>query len=331
MHSKLEASESAGEWKSVRAKALAQAERLAGGNAADRWARAVYLQLAADAETRAGNPGAAAEHLRLARETPGVEAKQRDTWQRREARLRLAAGDDEGGASLLSDWLTRHGGEADDHWRLARALAEAGRWQDAASRVELALERTPAPDAAQRRLAITVWRRSGDDEAALSMLADGLKDTRDPARWREASALAQRLGDTGRAAAIWETAWRRGIFEGEEALRRRIHLHMAGGTPARAAEALAEALQAGTLEDSDAHRRLLAQAWEAARERDLALAAWEALATRTDAGEDWLRLGQLAHAWGREAVAERALTRADALGQDAAERWLEALVSASSD
>ncbi|TDR53726.1 hypothetical protein DFP85_10814 [Halomonas ventosae] len=319
-----------GEVEAVSERALAQAGRLAGGNAADRWARALYLQLAAGAAARAGDPASAADHLLAARETGGVEAAQRDRWQRDEARLRLAAGDSEEGARLLADWLERHEGEPRDRWRLARVMAERGQWDSAADRVERALAVTPEPSEDQRELAIAVLSRAGRDDAALRLLADGLGESRDAERWLQAAALAHRLGDTGQAVAIWEAGWRRGVLEGQDDLRRLIELHLAGGTPARAAEYLAEALEEGKLEDSEAHRRLLAQAWEAARDRDCALAAWEALAERSEAGKDWLRLGQLAHAWGRQGLAERALTRAHELGEDDAERWLEAMASAAS-
>ncbi|MDI5919979.1 hypothetical protein QLQ86_04150 [Halomonas sp. LR5S13] len=317
----------AGEIDAVSERALAQAERLAGGNAADRWARALYLQLAAGAAARADDPAAAADHLLVAREIRGVEAARQDRWQRDEARLRLAAGEAAEGARLLADWLTRHDEEPRDRWRLARALAEREQWNDAADWVERALAVTPEPSEAQRGLSISVLRRAGRDGAALALLADGLSESRDPARWRQAAALARRLGDAGQAAAIWEAGWRRGVLEDSDDLRRLIELHLAGGTPARAAEYLVKALEQGELEDSETHRRLLARAWEAARDRDRALGAWGAVARRSDSGGDWLRLGQLAHAWGRHDLAERALTRAHERGEDDAERWLEAMAS----
>ncbi|SEK63903.1 hypothetical protein [Halomonas daqiaonensis] len=320
----------AGELETVSERALAQAERLQGGNAADRWARALYLQLAAGAAARGGDPAAAADYLTAARKIRGVEAEQQDRWQHDEARLRLAAGQVERGGELLADWLARHEGEPRDRWRLARALAEREEWQKAANWVERALAATPEPSEAQLGLAVTVLRRAGRDTAALALMADGLGESRDPERWRQAAALAWRLGDVGQAAAIREAGWRHGLLDGEDDLRRLIDLHLAGGTPARAAEHLTRALEQGELEDSEAHRRLLAQAWEAARDRDRALAAWEALAKRSDAGEDWLRLGQLAHAWGRQELAELALTRARERGEGDAQRWLEAMAAASS-
>ncbi len=319
----------AGEVMAVRERAVAQAERLAGGNAADRWARALYLRLAASAAVRAGDPALGADHLRAARETRGVETAQRDSWQREEARLRLSAGEARRGAALLADWLERHEGEPRDRWRPARALAEVQAWEEAADWVARALAVTADPGEARRALATAVLRRADREDEALAVLADDLAQSRDPERWRQASALARRLGGAGQAVAIWEAGWRRGVLEGQEDLRHLIDLHLAGGTPARAAEYLVESLASGDLEDNETHRRLLAQAWEAARDRDRALTAWEALAERSNAGQDWLRLGQLAYAWDREGLARRALERARGLGEGDAERWLEAMAAAA--
>ncbi|NWN81480.1 MAG: hypothetical protein HLX48_00590 [Halomonas sp.] len=287
----------------VERRARAQAERLAGGNAADRWARALYLQLAAGAASQQEKPAAAADYLAQARRITGIEARYRDRWQRDEARLRLAQGEHERGVELLDDWLTRHPGDPEDHWRLARSLAHLKRWEEAADRVQQARASTPQLDDARRALASAVLRRAGREAAALALLDAGLADSRDPQRWREAAALAQRLGDAGRAAAIWEAGWRADILTGTRSLNRLIELHLAGGTPARAAEHLEAALAAGELDDNAENRRRLAQAWERARDRERALAAWRAVAEQSQAQGDWRRLEQLAYAWGRDEAA----------------------------
>lgn len=294
---RLEARLQGGESAAVERRALEQARRLAGGNAADRWARALYLQLAAGAASRQGEPARAADLLAEARGLDGLEAAQHDRWLYDEARLRLAAGQHPQGSELLTEWLARHRGEPRDRWRLARALAELERWEAAATWVEEALAVTPRPDAGQRTLAGTVLRRAGREGQALSLLVGGLADSREPARWREAAALAQRAGDDGQAAAIWEAGWRAGILSGSDDLRRLAELHLVGGTPARAAEYLETGLASGELVDGEANRRLLAQAWERARDRERALAAWQAVAELSEKEEDWARLARLARAY----------------------------------
>lgn len=311
-----------GEYARVGERAQAQARRFEAGNAADRWASALYRQLAAGAEAGAERYAAAAEHLRLARRSQEAPLQQRDRWLRDEARLRMSAGQSEEAVALWLDWHERHEGSFDDHWRLAHALAELKRWEEAAGWVERALANDPSPQARRQVLATAVFQRAGRGEEALTSLEAELNAQAAPEAWRRAAALAQGLGDAARAASIWEAGWRLGVLAGEEDLRQRIELHLAAGTPARAAEYLEAALADGALPDSLANRRLLARAWEQARDRKRALESWHEVARRSEEGNDWRRLGLLAYAWGRLELAHMAMQQAQVLGGDVDERWL---------
>ncbi|SHJ92315.1 tetratricopeptide repeat protein [Halomonas caseinilytica] len=322
----LEARLESGEYAAVEAEASQQAERLAGGNASDRWARALYLQLAANAEVHRGNVQAAVEHLATARGIEGVERDQADRWLRQEAGLRARLGESERARQLLGDWLERHGGDTDAYWLMAQLQAEAAHWGQAADWAQRALESDASPTRQRLGLAATALQRAGREDAALAVLERQLAGAEgDPDAWRRAAGLAQRMGDPERAAALWETAWRRGVLSGADDLMQRIRLHLAAGTPARAAEILERALSAGNLEDSLENRRLLAEAWQAARDRDQALTAWREVAEQGAAAEDWLRLGQLAAEWDRLELAREALRRARQGGAAEASDWLASL------
>ncbi|MDW5375751.1 hypothetical protein R6258_02350 [Halomonas sp. HP20-15] len=312
--------------------ARAAAARLEGGNAADRWARALFLQIAANAERRRDNPVAAAELLAQARSLDGIEREYRRRWLHQEARLRLSADQTARGVELLGQWLEQDEAAADDgnRWLMAQGLAQLERWEAAAEWVDRARRGAGATaDGRRLELAASIYQRAGREREALTSLdallgaAEVTADT-----WRRAAGLAQRLDHPGRAAAIWEAGWRRGALQGEAALHQLIQLHRAGGTPARAAEHLERALANGQLEDNLANRRLLAQAWSAARDRDAALEAWHAVSERSQKGEDWRQLGELAYAWGRWELAIEALRRARRAGEATPRDWLLEGVSA---
>ncbi|WP_021029065.1 tetratricopeptide repeat protein [Litchfieldella anticariensis] len=312
----------AGETSAVVEAALAQARRLQGGNAADRWAQALYLQLAATAASRQGRDVQSADLLQQARDIADIDAEHRARWLRQEAHLRLHTGQTEHGSELLGRWLAEHDAGTADLWLMAQAQASLSHWEQAATWVERAMQHDADPDEVHLSLAASVYQHAGREEQALSILDRLLAQAPDDAeQWRRAAGLAQRLGDHGRAAALWEAGWRRGVLQGDRDLLTRVRLHVAGGTPARAAEILQAALDNGELEDSLEYRRLLADAWTAARDRQRALTAWRTLAERSGKGDDWLRLGQLAHAWGEEAIASTAFQRADRLGVKEAEAW----------
>lgn len=306
----------------VEDKASSQAQRLAGGNDSDRWASALYLQLAAGAEAAQDKHGEAADHLAEARGVSGVDSAQRSRWLRQEAELRLQAGQAEQGRALLGEWLVEHNEDAATLWQMAQLEADVENWEAAADWVAKAREADAAPTTEQLAFSAAVMQRSGRLDEALAALQQRLDQSADdPDAWRRAAGLAQQLGDPVRAASIWEAGWRQGLLEGPDDLTRRIRLQLAAGTPARAAEMLSAALADGTLPEDEEHLRLLAESWHLARDRGQALAAWQRLAEMTNQASDWMHLGQLATTWGEESIAREALALAEERGAEQVGEW----------
>ncbi|MBZ5486741.1 hypothetical protein HW452_04290 [Halomonas aquamarina] len=317
----LQAQLAEGDFDSVAERGAVQAERLASGNASDRWASALYHQLAAGALARMEQPARAADHLAEARQTRGVEAEQAARWLREEASLRHAAGQDDQSIRLLSEWLDSEQ-DAAALWQLVRLMAQEAQWEAAAERLEQAIAQTDRLDEDQQALALAVLRRTGQGGQALSWLVEGLDLDSDADAWRQAAGLAQQAGQPGMAAGLWDTAWQLGKLDEAEDFWLLIELHRAGGTPARAAERLEQALERGDIERDERTLRLLATSWQQARDIRHALSAWKALADETQKATDWRQYGQLAYAWGEEHQAEAALAEAARLGDEQASQWL---------
>ncbi|WGI26928.1 hypothetical protein QEN58_07665 [Halomonas alkaliantarctica] len=302
-------------------RATAQAEWLASGNQSDQWASALYQQLAAGALARQDQHAAAADRLAIARGLNGVDSAQAARWLREEASLRRAAGQRDQAIELFSEWLSSQQ-DIEAVWQLIRLLAQQERWEEAADWLEQALNETPALTETQQALALAVFRNAGQGDKALGWLLDGLSAQSAAADWRQAAGLAQQAGQTGVAAGLWETAWQLGKLTEQEDFWLLIQLHVAGGTPARAAEHLEQALDEGDIVRDESHLRLLANAWRQAKDVEKALNAWHALALNTQAAADWRTYGQLAYAWGEDGQAKQAFARASSLGDEEAEQWL---------
>ena len=302
-------------------RATAQAERLAAGNQSDQWASALYQQLAAGALARQDQHAAAADRLAIARGLDGVDNNQAARWLREEASLRRAAGQRDQAIELLTEWL---GNQQDSTaiWQLTRLLAQQERWEEAAQWLEQVLSETPGLSEAQQALTLAIYRNAGQDDQALGWLLEGLNAQSAAADWRQAAGLAQQARQPGVAAGLWETAWQLGKLTEQEDFWLLIQLHLAGGTPARAAEHLEQALSEGDIVRDEAHLRLLANAWRQAKNVEKALDAWEVLASHTQAAADWRAYGQLAYAWGEKERAQRAFTQASELGDEEAAQWL---------
>lgn len=317
MQSQLEAGDDA----AVATRAADSASRLGGGNAADRWARALFLQLAASANAHQGNKSLAADQLAEARRIDDIPDARRLSWLRQEARLRLSGGQTRQGADLLTQWVERSGGDDASRWLLVQARASLEEWSAAANSLDrLRASGTEGWSQSQRQLASTVYQQAGRFDDALTLLGD---DASSPDVWRRAAGLAQQAGDDGRAAAIWESGWRRGVLTSDDDLVQLARLHIAGGTPARAAEHLEDWLDSGRLDSGGANLRLIAQAWTAARDHGRALSAWQTLAEKSGRAEDWQQLAELAYGWGEWQTTRDALSRLrEAGGEISGRDWL---------
>ena len=310
-----------GELSSVVERATAQAERLASGNQSDQWASALYQQLAAGALARQDQPAAAADRLAIARGLSGVDDDQAVRWLREEASLRRAAGQRDQAIELLTEWLANQQ-DSNAVWQLTRLLAQQERWEEAANWLEQALSETAELTEAQQALTLAIYRNAGQSEQALGWLLDGLDSQSDLSDWRQAAGLAQQAGQPGVAAGLWEMAWQLGKLTEPQDRWLLIQLHLAGGTPARAAEHLEQALNEGDIVRDESNLRLLASAWQQAKDVERALDAWQALAQHTQTATDWRSYGQLAYAWGENEQAQQAFVRAAELGDEEAAQWL---------
>jgi hypothetical protein len=306
---------------SVVERATAQAERLASGNQSDQWASALYQQLAAGALARQDQPAAAADRLAIARGLSGVDDDQAARWLREEASLRRAAGQRDQAIELLTEWLANQQ-DSNAVWQLTRLLAQQERWEEAANWLEQALSETAELTEAQQALTLAIYRNAGQSEQALGWLLDGLDSQSDLSDWRQAAGLAQQAGQPGVAAGLWEMAWQLGKLTEPQDRWLLIQLHLAGGTPARAAEHLEQALDEGDIVRDESNLRLLASAWQQAKDVERALDAWQALAQHTQTATDWRSYGQLAYAWGENEQAQQAFVRAAELGDEEAAQWL---------
>lgn len=305
----------------VAGRAMSQAGRLQHGNRSDQWASALYYQLAAGALAQQGQQEEAADQLANARQRSSVSTEQANRWLREEAGLRRAAGQRAEAIALYEQWL-RHHDDAQVSWQLVRLLAEDERWDSASEHLSPLLEQSESLTESQQALVLVVFRHAGQGGQALSWLLNDLNEHSAPDAWRQAAGLAQQAGQQGVAAGIWDMAWQLGKLTQPEDRWLLIQLHLTGGTPARAAEHLEQALAEGAVVREESTLRLLASAWQQAKHVEHALNAWQALAMHTQSVADWRAYGQLAYAWGENGQAKEAFAHASALGDEEASQWL---------
>ncbi|MCM2130943.1 tetratricopeptide repeat protein [Larsenimonas rhizosphaerae] len=316
------------------ARVIEQARRALGelsSSRQDQWVQALYWQLMARAFAAQGKAEEAAEYFNRARNNDVAPIALRRNWLREAARWTLAAGDTARGRALFERWAGQSTPSAQDLWTLVELAVQARDWSGASHWLSRAMQAGIAMTSERSALAQAIYQHSSDAGNAQRLVQRDIdRAPDDPMVWKRGVALYQQMNQPGRAAALWEAGWRRGVLSGADALETRIRLHLAGGTPARAAEYLQQALKEGILPSDEAHLRQLADAWTAARARHQALTAWQSLSEHTRAPADWSQMGELAYQWGQWDLVVTAMTRARAAGLEHAGRsWLLQAVAES--
>lgn len=106
------------------------------------------------------------------------------------------------------------------------------------------------------------------------------------------SAMYGQEGDDLRQLALWETAYEAGWLARSNELVQLAQLLLGADIPVKAAQIMADGLEAGTIESTETNWRILAQAWQLAQEDELAIPAMIRAADLTEGGEVNLRLAQ---------------------------------------
>ncbi len=238
---------------------------------------AVVLQTWAYAELGDGHQQAAAQRLSQALAyqalPPAVATPLRFTlaqWLASQGRHKEAA-------EQLRQGLAQHAQPAaQTHLLAAQVYGALKQYAAAIKHARAALQAAPA-DEARYRLLLSLYLQAGQWQNASDLLAQDMLRLypRNAGYWRQ-------------LAASLSLAHRQGLLEAAD-IRRLAQLYLHLQAPHKAAVLLREALAAHALPSSARHLRLLASAWQAAREPAAAIAAYQ----QAGGAMDLLRAGEL--------------------------------------
>ncbi len=251
---------------------------------------AVVLQTWAYAELGDGHQQAAAQRLSQALAyqalPPAVATPLRFTlaqWLASQGRHKEAA-------EQLRQGLAQHAQPAaQTHLLAAQVYGALKQYAAAIKHARAALQAAPA-DEARYRLLLSLYLQAGQWQNASDLLAQDMLRLypRNAGYWRQLAAVWMQRQRPEQAAASLSLAHRQGLLEAAD-IRRLAQLYLHLQAPHKAAVLLREALAAHALPSSARHLRLLASAWQAAREPAAAIAAYQ----QAGGAMDLLRAGEL--------------------------------------
>jgi tetratricopeptide (TPR) repeat protein len=208
--------------------------------------------------------------------------------------LYIVAGKHEEGIKTLQEYIatacTPPPPEA--HIFLANALIEKKRFAEAVPQIDLALSKAKAPNQTWLEMKLAVNYELKDFKACAASLVQliGLAPTK-PDYWKQLSTMFFEMKDDMEAVAVLAVADRQGFIDKPNERKNLYNVYMMLDLPFKAGLLLQEALDKNVLPANEENLESVANAWINARESTRAEAALKKLATTSDKGEFYYKLG----------------------------------------
>ncbi len=195
--------------------------------------------------------------------------------QRTQAQLLIQNGHIQSGLDLLRQWRkTAKGLQVADHQLFAYAYTQLQQAANAAWHWQQAIQKTPNPPEAWYQQLLAAHLQAAQNDKAIDVLRQLIQQqARNPHYWQQLAQLYLRQKQPQQALATLALARRKNLLN-TDSLRGLAHLYVQQGQPHSGATLLEEAFAQGRLAKNADNLRLLAVAWERAREVEKARQIW---------------------------------------------------------
>ena len=210
--------------------------------------------------------------------------------------LYIVAGQHEEGIKTLQDYIasacTPPPPEA--HIFLANALIEKKRFKDAVPQIDLALSKAKAPNQTWLEMKLAVNYELKDFKACAASLVQliGLAPTK-PDYWKQLSTMFFEMKEDMEAVAVLAVAERQGFIDKPNERKNLYSVYMMLDLPFKAGLLMQDALDKNVLPANEENLESVANAWINARESVRAEATLKKLATASEKGEFFYKLGAM--------------------------------------
>lgn len=266
-------------------------EQMAGND----YGKALLLrQLAADA-LRKNQQDKASAYLQRAMRLNALSSYAQEDMQR--ALVHLYATTDQHAKlieALGSTWRTDKTLKPEFLVALANAYAQLGRYREAIGPIEKGISGSKSPDESWLRLQLSIQLKLKRYKSAVKTVESLIRQApKDRELWLQLANLQLRLKQERKAVATLALAHRQKMLTSQEEQLLYVRLLYKTGAPYQAATLLQSWLRKGVLSDGHEVQRLLASAWDSAKEKKQAAAALATVAKRENRGDTWLRLAKI--------------------------------------
>jgi tetratricopeptide (TPR) repeat protein len=241
-----------------------------------------------------GDYGSGARAFAKALSYNALPPKQAEQLKYNLGQLYVAASEFEEGIKVLRDYIATACGPVtpEAHMFLANALGERKEYADALKEIDVAMAQAKAPKESwlQFRLGIAYEVKEYKECADTLMKLIAMSPQKDE-YWKQLSGVVYQMNDPTQAAAVLALAEREGLLEKSGDVMNLYNIYMAGNEPYKAGVLVQKAMDQGQLPKNEDSLNAVANAWINARESDKAETTLKTLASMSDKGEYYYRLG----------------------------------------
>jgi tetratricopeptide (TPR) repeat protein len=222
--------------------------------------------------------------------------QQQEQLQYNLGQIYIVGGQHEEGIKVLQEYIANacKAVPAEAHIFLANALVERKRFAEALPQIDLALSKAKSPNQSWYEMKLAVAYEMKDFKGCAQMLVQliGLAPTK-PDYWKQLSSMFFEMKSDLDAVAVLSVAERQGFIDKPNERKNLYNVYMMLDLPYKAGTMLQESIDKGKVPGDEANLESVADAWINAREAARAEATLKKLATMSEKGEYFFKLGAM--------------------------------------
>lgn len=255
----------------------------------------VYYNLGFAHSAKSDYPGAA-QAFAKAVALKALPQQQQEQLQYNLGQLYIVAGKHDEGIRVLQEYIATacKPVTAEAHIFLANALVERKRYPQAVPQIDLALSKAKSPNQSWYEMKLAVNYELKDFKACAQTLVQliGLAPAK-PDYWKQLSSMFFEMKSDMEAVAVLALAERQGFIDKPNERRNLYNVYMMLDLPFKAGTYMQESIDKGKVPGDEASLESVADAWINAREAARAEATLRKLASMSEKGEYFYKLGAM--------------------------------------
>ena len=225
-----------------------------------------------------------------------LPAQQQEQLQYNLGQLYIVAGQHDEGVKVLQEYIANacKAVPAEAHIFLANALVERKRYAEALPQIDLAISKAKSVNQSWYEMKLAVSYEQKDFKACAQTLVQliGLAPTK-PEYWKQLSSMFFEMKSDLDAVAVLSVADRQGFIDKPNERQNLFNVYMMLDLPYKAGTMMQESIEKGKLPSDEANLEHVADAWINARESARAETTLKKLATISEKGDYFFKLGAM--------------------------------------